>query len=176
MKKRLETFLGISGGASMPHSRSGKLRRTKRPLDKDVSTSTSKPANLVAYFQDPDKVWSFNELRQKLNSLPLSAGSYCWYFASIPPGVPTGGCVVHQGLAFEHRSQEHGLAVDGDRAGQLQGPVIGLQDDAAMGDLEPEVDHGTGSRGHLDGGILAGVQVLPPFEMSLCSSRLDDDV
>jgi hypothetical protein len=31
---------------------------------------------------------------------PAAPGVYAWFFRDIPPGVPTEGCIVHQGLTL----------------------------------------------------------------------------
>lgn len=49
--------------------------------------------------RNPAKLWSRNEV---LNTdiVPRSPGVYAWYFREIPPGIPTFGCIVHDGLTL----------------------------------------------------------------------------
>jgi GIY-YIG catalytic domain len=48
---------------------------------------------------NPGKLWSRDEVLDG-DVVPRLAGVYAWYFRQIPPGVPTEGCIKHDGLTL----------------------------------------------------------------------------
>jgi hypothetical protein len=48
---------------------------------------------------NPHRVWSRTEVLDD-DCVPRSPGVYAWYFRDIPPRVPTGRCIVHNGLTL----------------------------------------------------------------------------
>jgi hypothetical protein len=47
----------------------------------------------------PVRLWSRSEILSGPEP-PAAPGVYAWYFRQIPPGVPTEGCIVHDGLTL----------------------------------------------------------------------------
>ena len=41
------------------------------------------------------RLWSRDEVLATRSPVPKEPGVYAWYFRSVPPGVPTEGCVQH---------------------------------------------------------------------------------
>jgi hypothetical protein len=46
----------------------------------------------------PDRLWSRPEVLGSTDPVPSTAGLYAWYFRVVPGGVPTAGCVMHDGM------------------------------------------------------------------------------
>src|SRR4051794_37099469 len=61
--------------------------------------TTSEPGDYVKWLKSPRKLWTRAEVLTT-DAVPPRRGVYGWYFREIPPTVPTGGCVVHDGLTL----------------------------------------------------------------------------
>jgi len=48
----------------------------------------------------PHRVWTRAEVLGTNSPVPRAPGVYAWYFQEIPPGVPTDGCITHDGLTL----------------------------------------------------------------------------
>lgn len=48
----------------------------------------------------PDRLWTRTEVLAKPSPVPPSRGIYGWYFRTVPPGVPTDGCLLQDGLTL----------------------------------------------------------------------------
>ena len=48
----------------------------------------------------PDKTYSRTEVMSRPTPIPAINGVYFWWFNEIPPGVPTEGCLTHEGYTL----------------------------------------------------------------------------
>lgn len=48
----------------------------------------------------PDKTYSRTEVMSRPTPVPAINGVYFWWFKEIPPGVPTEGCLTHEGYTL----------------------------------------------------------------------------
>lgn len=48
----------------------------------------------------PDKTFNRTEVMSRPTPVPAINGVYFWWFKEIPPGVPTEGCLTHDGLTL----------------------------------------------------------------------------
>lgn len=48
----------------------------------------------------PDKTFSRTEVMSRPTPVPAVNGVYFWWFKEIPPGVPTEGCLTHEGYTL----------------------------------------------------------------------------
>lgn len=60
--------------------------------------STSVSMSVLDRIACPDRVWSRSEVLNRPCPVTKESGIYAWYFRQIPPGVPSDGCVIHNGL------------------------------------------------------------------------------
>lgn len=49
---------------------------------------------------NPDKTFSRTEVMSRPTPVPAVNGVYFWWFKEIPPGVPTEGCLTHEGYTL----------------------------------------------------------------------------
>ena len=59
-------------------------------------TDMSEANEIVA----PTRLWTGAEVLATPSPTPREPGVYGWYFKSIPPGVPTDGCIRRDGLTL----------------------------------------------------------------------------
>jgi hypothetical protein len=48
----------------------------------------------------PEKTYSRNEVMNRPTPVPAVNGVYFWWFKETPPGVPTEGCITHDGYTL----------------------------------------------------------------------------
>ena len=55
---------------------------------------------VIRLVSKPSKVWARSDVLSKPNPIPTTNGIYAWFFKTIPPQVPSDGCINYNGMSL----------------------------------------------------------------------------